>query len=160
MEMSGGGGGGEPVMGGIWLDHFRSAASSIPPSPSRLGSTAQRIVGQILPIYLQIYLPARAVLETTICVSKSSSSLRLVLLPFWTRVGTKFTPWPSPNNMTGNKNAFLPYSAPMPFPCILQLDADEEGRWLGQPHRERAGTTHWGRCFISRKPMQPSRWWS
>ena len=46
--------------------------------------------------------------------------------------------------MTGNRNAkkgnaFLPYSAPMPFPCILQLDADEEGRWLGQPHRERAG---------------------
>ena len=80
-------------------------ASSIPPSPSRLGSTAQCIVGQILPIYLQICLPARGVLETTICVSKSSSSLRLVLLPFWTRVGTTFTPWPSPNNMTGNRNA-------------------------------------------------------
>ena len=27
----------------------------------------------------------------------------------------------------------------MPFPCILQLDPDEEGRWLRQPHRERAG---------------------
>ena len=46
-------------------------ASSIPPSPSRLGSTAQRIVGQILPIYLQIYLPVKAVLETTICVSQT-----------------------------------------------------------------------------------------
>ena len=50
-------------------------------------------------------------------------------------MGTIFTP----DNMTSVKqktvkgNACLPYSAP------IQLDPDEEGLWLRQPHRERAG---------------------
>ena len=58
-------------MGGIWLDHFRC---SIPPPAVaavclkhrsiRFPSTIHRPVGQILPIYLQIYLP-EGFLETT-----------------------------------------------------------------------------------------------